>query len=636
MEFETSNSAGKKFIVTSKEGSDYVASTEACANHGVVGLGNHSSNVMLNPCGARALTSEGESYVVPLAEGPNCEVRESVADDCTWHTRGFASTPGSIRGFSGTAHSICDDGGKGTLNLKLNVVEGKDGLLKVSLHLFDKFSHTTYNGDGDVYIQNPTNAKCKMVGGVRHKHIVPHFQDNGNFIINRLYFNEIFDTIRDYDGLNGHILPSTSNFTDAFCDPRGAYKQCPSYWSVVDNAFKHPWKNTNIYAFPPGEDDFILKTLQYHCLQQSMAQQKGESFRGVYVVPYRPRAKYWKFVQNFMILKMYRKGTPFFSPAPKTPKASIPSPIPCPYPMCVLYDPGYTEPNVEGAFCNALEKCSEAIANYDIDEHDLFTSFLQDEVLLPREGIPCVQAMNFTPHALHASHEASVGGISGECFDGMIEEVPNETLPYAYLDYVLPFECVVANLSECVHSELHDRGQSLKSNCLHDVLRYNMMHCSEEPYELANQFASTHDNVHDSDMQVKLRCMRSVGKLGNILDQDDPDMGEVDAAIKEHMEALQAEHDLESKDEVVGHDLFDKDWTQGGLLPLSRYPFLRHIAPTSGYVDEDDRCLVVKTRMFDNICNTSLSDEGATNSVFNIDWYEHHGYDWKALLGITW
>jgi hypothetical protein len=162
-----------------------------------------------------------------------------------------------------------------------------------------------------------------------------HLQDIDNWILQSKYFEDTFKSIQDCDELNGHITPSLCNFTDAFCDPRGAYKKCKDYWSVVDNAFQRQWKNTNIYAFPPGEDDFIYKTLQYHCLQQSMAHQKNASFRGVYIIPYRPRAKYWKFVSNFMVLKMYKKGTLLFLPSLKTPKGPIPAPIACPYPMCV-------------------------------------------------------------------------------------------------------------------------------------------------------------------------------------------------------------------------------------------------------------------------------------------------------------
>ena len=45
--------------------------------------------------------------------------------------------------------------------------------------------------------------------------------------------------------------------------------------------------------------------------------------------------------------------------------------------------------------------------------------------------------------------------------------------------------------------------------------------------------------------------------------------------------------------------------------------------------------MVLKTKINDKHCNTSLIDEGATHSVLNIDWYEHHGIDWRKEFNIT-
>jgi hypothetical protein len=512
------------------------------------------------------------------------------------------------------------------VHLKLGLQIAEDGHINVKLNLFDKFSHKIYTGDGEVHIQNPTNERCKMVGGVRHKHVLPHFQDNGNWILQSKYFEDIFKSIQEYDGLNGHITPSLCNFTDAFCDPRGAYKKCKDYWSVVDNAFQHQWKNTNIYAFPPGEDDFIYKTLQYHSLQQSMAHQKNESFRGVYIVPYRPRAKYWKLVSNFMVLKMYKKGTLLFSPPPKTPKGPIPAPIACPYPMCVLYDPGYSEPNIVGAFCHAMEKCSEALLNETFVGFECFDALLSSEEDVSRT------------HCLHGDCDSANtldANVHMSCFDGMIEELPNDPLPNVLPHLLLPFECIVAHVSECEESVMHDRGQHLHGHGMEDVVAYNHSHCLHDPDELSSQYTFTFDDYHDPEVKIKLRCMRSVGKLANILDLDDPDMGEVDVAIKEHIEALRAEEELQSDGIQVSHDIFTTEWTKGGLLPLNSCPQLRHMSSDVGGIDDtDDRCLVVRTRLFGNVCNTSLSDEGATNSVVNVDWYENQGLDWKTLFGV--
>jgi hypothetical protein len=44
--------------------------------------------------------------------------------------------------------------------------------------------------------------------------------------------------------------------------------------------------------------------------------------------------------------------------------------------------------------------------------------------------------------------------------------------------------------------------------------------------------------------------------------------------------------------------------------------------------------MVLRTKINGKHINTTLVDEGATDSVLNIDWYEHKGIDWRKEFGI--
>jgi hypothetical protein len=45
--------------------------------------------------------------------------------------------------------------------------------------------------------------------------------------------------------------------------------------------------------------------------------------------------------------------------------------------------------------------------------------------------------------------------------------------------------------------------------------------------------------------------------------------------------------------------------------------------------------MILRTKINGKHTNTSLVDEGATDSVLDIDWYEHHGIDWRKEFGLS-
>jgi hypothetical protein len=252
--------------------------------------------------------------------------------------------------FAPTHH--CDVDNRFRIKLQLSVTNDD---ITVALHCFDKSSHTVYTSDAPPKVMPPTSSSCKKVGKVRKKYLKHYFADFSESSISKDMFQEIFDAVTAYDGLNGYITPALHTWTDAFSDVKGSNSKCPRHWSVLDNAFMHSWHKTNIYAFPPANDELVLKTLQYHVIQQQHASLDGRSFRGIYVIPYKTTSMYWKYTRNFHMLKYYPSGTPFVHPTNKHKSISFS------HPMCVLYDPGYTEPHILGAYSHALELCANML-----------------------------------------------------------------------------------------------------------------------------------------------------------------------------------------------------------------------------------------------------------------------------------
>jgi hypothetical protein len=507
-----------------------------------------------------------------------------------------------------------DGANKQSIKLDFNISER--GEIGVNLHLFEGISHRIFHGDGTVVFDKPTCASCHKIGKVRYRIRVPQTTARSDVVLNSTTLHDIIQAYQDYDGLNGQATSTWRDFTDAFADPAGHHSHCEAHWSVLNNAFQHEWSDTNIYAFPPMQDDVILKTLQYHCVQQSKAQTKEKSFRGIYIVPYKPHSKYWKYVSNFQLLKYYPAGSNIYSAPSKQAQGKL-KPMTTPQAMCVLYDPGYTSVNLQGAYVHAIEKCADALfeSEWDwnmVDAHDPCTSSFVDT----NDG-----EVDISNH----EHESEVDGQILNFFEP--SNIISDTTPY-----FLPDGCVLAHISECVI--MHDRGKSLSTDStnstFHNVRCYNMTHCQANPSTMAGQY-----KVHkasDVAAQSMFRSIRSAGNLTTILEQDEPDWAEVDQAIHGYVKTLQdAQQAQQENEQSFDPQMFSKTWLEGGLLPLNRNSLFNINEPS---IDQDDLCLVVKTKVAGNVNNTALVDEGANRSVLNVDWYENKGIDWRKLFNI--
>jgi hypothetical protein len=137
--------------------------------------------------------------------------------------------------------------------------------------------------------------------------------DRSNWTLRDTYLEEVFTKAQQYDATNGHIFPNNNHWVDAFADAGGSNAKFNRYWSPLNSAFQHKWSDTNIYAFPPMQDDMISKTLQYHVAQQQQANKQGKAFRGIYIVPYQPSSSFWKYTSSFQLIKYFRVGTPCFN-----------------------------------------------------------------------------------------------------------------------------------------------------------------------------------------------------------------------------------------------------------------------------------------------------------------------------------
>ena len=193
----------------------------------------------------------------------------------------------------------------------------------------------------DTEVVAPKSFKsCRKVGKIRKNVIVPYFNSMQLWSLRPEYFQDLMSAATYYDAINGQTLPDLSAWTDAFTDPFGATAKCPTFWSPLDNAFTHKWKDTNIYGFPSMHDDLVQKTLLYHIVQQKQAQQSGTFFRGMYLVPYKPTAPYWRLASHFQLLKIFRTGTPMFLAPANRGKSGKMQVAVNPVPMCLLYDQG--------------------------------------------------------------------------------------------------------------------------------------------------------------------------------------------------------------------------------------------------------------------------------------------------------
>ena len=493
--------------------------------------------------------------------------------------------------------------------VQLQLVEDED-CVAVKLHIYSGISHMILHADGSVGYGLPNCPPCSKIGLVRKKEKKPYFLPRDDMIINPAMLQQIKEQIADYDGCNGHVMPPWAAWTDAFSHFTGRDAQCDRYFSVLNNAFTQDWTNTNIYAFPPMYDDLLHKVLHYHCVQQNKAKQKGAAFRGVYIVPYRPHAAFWKYVGNFQLLQYYPAGTLLYSVPNR--KGILSKPIASPQTMCVLYDPGYTEANIQGAFFHALEKCASAfddIACLDLGECYVpeFASFEWSKVNTTNDEGKDLCELDIPPKP------------------NIVLAMP---LCYSKDEYIEVQPSVACNVR-------HVPKKDTKLGLFETLLQEINASCAE-PTELPGQYS--YHIPFDTETSKFIRSMQSSGSLQNILEQNDPDWEQVDKSLMEFIKLNQSKNnESNEKDAEVDSfnpEMFSKTWVEGGLLPINQTPSLCNISEGQT-INSSSLCLVIKTKIAGHINNTSLIDEGAEVSVLNIDWYEHQGIDWRTKFNIS-
>jgi hypothetical protein len=137
---------------------------------------------------------------------------------------------------------------------------------------------------------------------------------------------------------------------------------------------------------------------------------------------------------------------------------------------------------------------------------------------------------------------------------------------------------------------------------------------------------------------ITLQCS-CLDQPSSILQDDNPNWDKVDNAINEHIETLKETQDnnLKSKDHIepISPDLFTKTWEEGGLLSNYHIRQLKSNPQVDPNILLGETCMILRTKINGKYTNTSLVDEGATDSVLNIDWYEHRGIDWRKEFGLS-
>jgi hypothetical protein len=80
--------------------------------------------------------------------------------------------------------------------------------------------------------------------------------------------------------------------------------------------------------------------------------------------------------------------------------------------------------------------------------------------------------------------------------------------------------------------------------------------------------------------------------------------------------------------------MFTKTWEEGGLLATHSVRQITADPTADPNVLIGETCMVLRTKINNKHCNTSLVDEGATDSVLNVDWYENQGIDWRKEFNV--
>ena len=165
---------------------------------------------------------------------------------------------------------------------------------------------------------------------------------------------------------------------------------------------------------------------------------------------------------------------------------------------------------------------------------------------------------------------------------------------------------------------------------LFNIRLMNSKLCSQEPQQLPNQQPQL-SKAQKLD-EATIQAMQSAGKLANILELNDPEWGEVDEAIQQHIKVLKQKQQLEEENPTnYDPQMFEKTWVNGGYLPIN---YVRKLEVKDNVPSLEQSCLVIKTKIANKYNNTALIDEGANRSVLNIDWYEAQGIDWRDAFNV--
>jgi hypothetical protein len=472
----------------------------------------------------------------------------------------------------------------------------------VNLHIYEGLGHRLLQSDGTNIMVPPKGPFCQKHGKIRKSYRLPHFSNRHNWSMRDTYLEDIFNRAQEYDSANGHIFPAPDEWVDAFAEPNGSNSKFKKYWSPVNNAFRQNWSDSNIYAFPPMNADIITKTLQYHIAQQQIANSKGQAFRGIYIVPYQPSAAYWKYTSNFQLLKYFRTGTPLFQSMGKHGK---PHAIQSSIPMCVLYDMGYTIPNYQLAYLHAMDLASSALDNCAFD----YPTDCFDWSNYPTQLQSSPNTLQPTIETTHTPLVHHINAHSTSESDGKMEDItpPSKVFPIS---------------------------EDIQQIRLAKLRMLNMLHCSEEPIEILSQVTTNFGKI-----EKELAKIQSIGKLSHILEEDNPDWDCVDDAIHKHIHTLLSipeEEDTTNDDTITPVDptMFSKTWEEGGLLSKHSIRNISLEPKADPNVLIGETCMVLRTKVNNKHTNTSLVDEGATDSILNVDWYEHQGIDWRKEFNV--
>jgi len=488
------------------------------------------------------------------------------------------------------------------------------GYVKLDLHVFEQRSHIKLSNGAEKEILPPTGPYHVQDGRPRKVYKLPYYTSMQNWSLQSHAFESIMYSAQCYDRSNGQVFPLSHMWTDAFSDPVGANAKCPRYWSQVDNAFKHQWKGTNVYGFPPMNDDLVHKTLMYHTLQQQQASSQGKSFRGLYVVPYKPSAPYWKLSSQFQVLKLFGSGSNIFTAPAHRGKSKKVHNVVSPVTMCVLYDPGYTTSDHLAAYMYAMEQCSESLSLLDMD-----LTFYNDSVssssphsMVNDGGVGQNQTKTIYTHNTH-DH---LHPLSPNCEEGNTGD-----------------STYIQNNTVEGHENSSEAEFSIFCEGLEGIKLYNTRWCQAEPEYFPEQLEEFNKSASGTDEDIRqIGALMSASKLSSILEQDgDPDWQEIDKAILEHLRVLRDKDNPTEGENSYDPNMFSKSWIEGGYLPIQH---IRQINPEPEEDNIDDSCLVIKTKVLGKYNNSALIDEGAGSSVLNVDWYESQGIDWKKEFAI--